>query len=203
MERLKAMYSSPFYVSLWARIRLIHAGYDFVEQYAPRAGKILDLGCGYGLFSNYLALASDQRRVMGLELNQRKLKHADKGLKNACFKNSDILMEPITEQYDCIVLLHVLHHLKSFEEQDLLLNKCAQLLSSPGRLIILEVDNTPLLKYALAYIVDHILYPYEKIFYRPRQPMEKILKDMGLAVKSHPMHLGRLFPHFLYVADKV
>lgn len=196
------MYSSPFYVSLWSRIRLGHAGYEFVEQHVPRAGKILDLGCGYGLFSNYLALRSQERIITGLELNSRKLKYADKGLNNVHFRNSDILAESPIEHYDCVVLLHVLHHLKSFEEQEAILRKCIGLTNARGLLVILEVDDYPLAKYVLAHVVDHVLYPMQKIYYRPRKPMEQTLKEMGLLVKSYPMHAGRPFPHFLYVGQK-
>lgn len=201
--RLKAMYSKPFYVSLWARIRLGHAGYDFVEQHVPSSGKVLDLGCGYGLFCNYLGLTSEQRRVTGVELNGRKLRHADKGLKNVSFKNSDILAEPVTDYYDCIVLLHVLHHLKSFMEQEAIVSKCVQMLNSGGRLVVLEVDDHPLSKYWLAHVVDHLLYPMQKIFYRLPESMEKLLRGVGLAVESYPMHKGRPFPHFLYVGQKI
>lgn len=203
LSRLKRMYSRPLYVSLWVRIRLGHAGYELVERYVPNSGKILDLGCGYGLFANYLALASERRLVTGLELNSRKLKYAERGLENVRFKNSDILAEPATEDYDCIVMLHVLHHLRSFEEQEAIINKCVQMLQPKGRLIILEVDNYPLVKYLLAHVVDHILYPTQKIFYRLPASMEKLLSGAGFIVESYPMHQGRPFPHFLYVGRKI
>jgi len=76
------------------------------------------------------------------------------------------------------------------------------MLNSRGRLIILEVDDHPLSKYMLAHIVDHVLYPTQKIFYRLPESMEKMFEDRGLAVKSYPMHKGRPFPHFLYVGQR-
>ncbi|MBU6424157.1 MAG: hypothetical protein KGQ88_09005, partial [Chloroflexi bacterium] len=37
-----------------------------IEEYVPRHGFIVDLGCGDGLFANLLAETSPRRRVLGL-----------------------------------------------------------------------------------------------------------------------------------------
>lgn len=202
LRRLKALYRRPLYVRLFAQIRLGHAGYDVVEAALPREGRILDLGCGYGLFANFLALMSSRREVLGLELSRRKLRYADKGLPGVRFAAEDVTRSSENASWDGIALLHVLHHLRSFEEQEALLSACARRLSPGGRLVVLEVQKRPLWKYGLAQLVDHALYPGDSIFFRDRPAMETLLQSLGLRVETTPMDAGRPFPHVLYVATK-
>jgi tRNA1(Val) A37 N6-methylase TrmN6 len=70
--------------------RFCHAPYHLVETLVPKKGKIIDLGSGYGFFSNMLGLASPDREVIGVELNERKSQYADRNVKNVKFINIDI-----------------------------------------------------------------------------------------------------------------
>ena len=45
----------------------------FRETEPPRAGRILDLGCGYGVIGLAIALAAPQCRVTGVDVNERAL----------------------------------------------------------------------------------------------------------------------------------
>ena len=44
-----------------------------VEQHVPRAGRVLDLGCGHGSFALYLAARSAERTVTGVDVDADKL----------------------------------------------------------------------------------------------------------------------------------
>jgi 2-polyprenyl-3-methyl-5-hydroxy-6-metoxy-1,4-benzoquinol methylase len=199
LGRLYALYShAPLYLRLFARIRLGHAGYDIVEAALPKGGRLLDLGCGYGLFSNYAAIADENREVVGLELDARKIALANPHSPKVTFKRENVMTAELGGKFDGIVLLHVMHHLESFEQQERLLGRCAELLSPDGVLLILEVEKRPWWKHALALAVDHALYPDDTIFYRDRADMEALLEKLGLNVETKPMGAGRPFPHILY-----
>lgn len=203
LRRLKALYTQPAYVRLFARIRLGHAGYDVVEPHLPKTGRILDLGCGYGLFSNYLALMSPEREIVGIELNARKLRYADKGLRGVRFQELDILQDAGAGRFDGIVLLHVLHHLLSYAEQETLLKRCGELLNPGGKLVILEIDDRPWWKFALCWLVDHTLYPGDTIFFRNRAGFLGLFERLGLKVEAVvEMQKGRPLPHILYACSR-
>ena len=42
-----------------------------IEQYIPRRGRILDVGCGFGLFSLLFASCSESRQFISFDLNLR------------------------------------------------------------------------------------------------------------------------------------
>ena len=46
---------------------------DEVGQYLPRRGRVLDLGCGFGLFSLYYASLHPAIEVEGIDLNARRI----------------------------------------------------------------------------------------------------------------------------------
>lgn len=202
LERLKALYTKPLYVRLFTAIRLGHAGYDAIEPLLPRRGRLLDLGCGYGLFANYLALASPEREVRGVELDAHKLRHADKGVPGVTFAREDVLEVKEPRLYDGIVLLHVLHHLPGYKEQETLLRRCAEWLAPGGTLAILEVERRPFWKHCLAWLVDHALYPGDGIYFRDRPDMLALLASLGFKTEATSLQKGRPFPHVLYVCRK-
>ncbi|MFA6004605.1 MAG: class I SAM-dependent methyltransferase [Elusimicrobiota bacterium] len=201
LSRLRSFYRSPLYLRWFTAIRLGHSGYDIVEGHLPRAGRILDLGCGYGHFSNFAALMSPEREVTGIELNVRKLRYADKDLPRVAFKQGSAL-ELAGGHYDGIVLLHVLHHLGSYSEQERLLRWCVENLAPEGRLLVLEVDDRPWWKFIVAHIVDHGLYPGDGIYFRNRAAYLGLFGRLGLDCDVVPMESGRPFPHILYVCRK-
>ena len=67
-SRLFDLYSKDGYVYAFMRIRWWIAYFDKVTEFLPKEGRIVDLGCGYGIFANYMALASDKRDVRAIKL---------------------------------------------------------------------------------------------------------------------------------------
>jgi len=149
------------YFRYWEEIR-----YQRLEKMIPKKGTIIDLGCGYRLFANFLGMTSPQRRVIGLELDKKKLRLAEKNFPNVRFVAKDITKVKIPSA-DVIILMCALHHLSSFKEQEKLLGFCVKKLKKSGLLIIDEVDNHPWYKYLITRLADFLLYPHDKIFSFP------------------------------------
>src|SRR5216117_2955117 len=66
-------------VRAYSRVRFLILRQSFLEaigQYFPERGEILDLGCGFGLFSLYYAIMGPERRVTGVDLNPRRIEMA-------------------------------------------------------------------------------------------------------------------------------
>lgn len=185
------------------KIRFWDAPYLEVESFIPQKGFIIDLGCGDGFFANYLAIASKNRNVYGIELNKARIKEADKGLKNTKFLNGDITKKEMPNA-DVIILFHVLHHLNSYNQQKKLLKECSGKIKKGGKLLIVEVEPKISYKYLLAWLVDHFLVPwiFEKRFYSPiyfRSSKEwiDIVDSMGFKSRVFNLEQGKPFPHIL------
>ncbi len=202
LKQTLAKYQQNRFLLAFAWLRSIHAAYQQIEPLVPTAGNIIDVGCGYGFFSNYIGLKSAKRNVIGLEINKRKLRQCGKGVGNVQFK--DVFLETFADSTaDAIVFYHVLHHLGSYEEQERLLKTAMRVLKPEGLLIIIEVAEKPLWKYWVAWWVDHLLYLGDSIFYRTKKEMLKLLEgDLTLNVQSFLCDQFAPFSHIAYLASR-
>lgn len=178
--------------------------YEVVEKMLPESGVVVDLGCGEGLLSNYLALASSKRKVLGFELVPERLKRADKGVKNTSFKVGNAITQ-VYPKGDVFILFHVLHHLPSEDAQELVLKKIKKSINKGGKLIIVDVYMEPSLKYLAAWVADHFLVPwvfegrfYTRAYFRKEKDWLKLLKSLRYDVKVTMEVKGRPFPNIIF-----
>jgi SAM-dependent methyltransferase len=124
------------YVSWKLRLDPIFKGIDSI---VPPTGRILDAGCGYGQMSNTLALQSNQRSLIGVDRDERKIHVAQcaaRTVANTRFVLGDLL-EWDYPQVDCVLLIDVLHYWTA-EKQARIIAKAAGCLSEDGTLIFRE-----------------------------------------------------------------
>ena len=197
-SRLFDLYSGDGYVNVFLHIRWWIANFDKLTEFLPREGTIVDLGCGYGIFANYLALSSEKRNVVGVELSERKLKYADKKLSNARFLHGDIVQQSIPP-CDAVLFLDVLHHLDSFEEQEKLLKHCAGLLNPNGFIFIKDIDKKPLHKYYFTQMVDNLLYPGDRYYYRGQDEFQALAGRLNMDLERHLVHRGTPYSNIIYI----
>lgn len=199
------LYRNKSYTSLFSHIRFWDAPYSEVERIIPKNGTIVELGCGEGLFSNFLAISGPNRNIVGIEIDKHRLKNADKKVKNAVFRFGDITKSKIPEA-NTIVLFHVLHHLHSYEAQEQLIIRCKKALKPKGALVIVEVDPVFSYKYLITWFTDHFLVPwlfegrlYSPIFFRSQRNWQTLFKKLGFRSKKTLCDKGKPFSHILYV----
>lgn len=200
--KIQNLYSGLGWTSYFTAIRFWTGAFEELEKNLPKKGRILDLGCGYGIFSNYIGLCSPQREIVGYEIDKKKLKFANRGLVNVSFLQDDVTKIKLPRS-DAIVIADVLHHLKSYQKQDDLVKKCHQSLKKKGFLLISEVDSRPFWKLILGRITDFILYPKGAVYYRYSPEMMILLKKYFnvdkikmITPKNNP------FPHVIYQCQK-
>ena len=108
-----------------------------LDSVVPRQGFVLDLGCGYGLATHWLASFTDQRSFLGVDYDQDKIRVAQRtapGNPRIRFEMGDFL----SMEYpacDTILLLDVLHYWQP-EKQQLILDKARRALRPGGRLLL-------------------------------------------------------------------
>jgi SAM-dependent methyltransferase len=94
------------------------------EKIAERFGSILEIGCGEGLQTQYLASLAD--RIVGLDPSAQAIKRANaKQLRNASFAVGDLdsyANEP-DARFDLVTACEVLYYMKDFERARENLNK--------------------------------------------------------------------------------
>lgn len=161
---------------------------------------ILDLGCGTGSISLYLACRlQGKAKVLGIDINRERLFCAAERLKilqaeiqtdlNCDFKSENVLNLPADKKYDLIYLEETFHHL---EPRTKAVKKIADVLKEKGLLIISEVNAfNPFMqalllkKRGLKTIVkktdeqgQHLLYGNERII--PSNVLEELFNSSGL-----------------------
>jgi 1-acyl-sn-glycerol-3-phosphate acyltransferase len=110
-----------------------------LDQAVPRNGFIVDLGCGYGLATHWLAQFTNDRTLLGVDYDDHKIGVAQRTApqhRRVRFEQQDIL----DWQYppcDTVLLLDVLHYWTP-EKQQRILDQARQSLRPGGRLVLRE-----------------------------------------------------------------
>lgn len=210
-SRLKSavnLYKGNSFSSLFKIIRVWDAPFEEIEKAVPDNGKIVDLGCGDGILGNYLALSSKKRNVVGIEFNKKRINEANKGLANTKFVYGDILKSNFTKA-DAILLIHVLHHLESYKDQEKLLTKCKERLNRGGKIIIAEIIERPLHKFLFTALTDFLIVPIlfegrlinTMVHFRTLDKWKKLFKKMGFKYKYSLNHQDMPFSHAIFTLE--
>jgi 2-polyprenyl-3-methyl-5-hydroxy-6-metoxy-1,4-benzoquinol methylase len=139
-ERLMHTYKYKGPVLEWyakIKIRLEHY-YAPIEQWVPKEGDILNLGCGYGFLDYMLQFTSKQRRITGVDYDEEKIAIAQNGYTREDrlqFIQGDITEFVFVQKYHAILLMDVLHYLTKEKQQEVL-SHCAKALHPNGVLIV-------------------------------------------------------------------
>ncbi|MFH1827142.1 MAG: class I SAM-dependent methyltransferase [bacterium] len=209
VKRTISLYKKNFIVDIFAKIRFWDAPYVEVEKMVSKKGMIVDLGCGEGIFSNYLAMSSSRRKIVGVDIDRKRISNADKGLKNVQFRVGDVTKVKIPE-CNAILMFHLLHHLSSQKAQEKLIKCVVKKIKKGGRLVIVEVSKKPLLKFLLSWFTDHFIVAwfferkiYEKnIFFRTEDDWLSLFNGLNLKTKRYTKSRGKPFSHVVFVLTK-
>lgn len=203
-QKAIGLYAGNAWEKFLSNFKFWEEPYEVVDKMLPQSGTITELGCGEGLLSNYLAIISPKRKVIGYELVPERLARAKKGIKNALYYVGDVVKIPYP-QSDAIILFHVLHHLPGKEAQEEVLQKAKKSLKNGGELVIVDVHVKPTIKYVAAWIADHFLVPwvfekrfYTRAYFRRESEWVSLLKNVGFTIKVTEETSGRPFPNIIF-----
>lgn len=196
-------------VRLYARIRFLILRQTFLQeigQYLPREGRILDLGCGFGLFSLYFAIDAPTRDLTGVDLDSERIEAATQcaarlGVENVHYTASDVLDWQGTEPFDAIFMLDLIHHLPR-EQVAGFLERVAQLIVPGGVLLLKDVSNRPYYKMLFTLLLDWMMVGAEPIHYWDPSELCALVEDLGFSVKRHTINDFLPYPHILYVCTR-
>lgn len=180
-----------------------------LESAIPKEGKIVDLGCGHGFLSNYLVETSSGRKVIGIDVDTRKIRLAKKTVGDrdrVSFECKDVA--ELKGEYDVIVLYDVIHHI-SYQNQKNCLEKCYKKLRKGGQLVIKDVNKEKFLKYFIfCYLVDVInsflgITQGEGRAFHTIGSLKQLLTDVGFKnIKAKDLEIKDITPHLLVMGFK-
>lgn len=142
-------------IRAFTRARDLLAPLQAIEDRVPEEGRVLDVGCGHGLFTALMAVASPARSILGVDPSEGKIQIAQ-GL-TAKLPNVRFFQGTIQEvdegPFDAITILDVLY-LLPLEEKVRILRRCHELLAPGGRLVLKTNDTHPAWKYQWARLQE-------------------------------------------------
>jgi magnesium-protoporphyrin IX monomethyl ester (oxidative) cyclase len=206
---LREYASAPLMSRLHVRIRSRSTPLHLIQEYVPRRGRIVDLGCGHGLFTLWMALASPRRSVCGVDVSGQKLAVAgiaSRAAPNVSWRRAD-LVETDVEPCDAVTIIDVLY-LLPFEAQRDVLAKCFRALPEGGHLFIHRAARKPLWKFAIAYLQERLSVKTLRIthgnalYFWKDAELAGVLESLGFRVRAKRLDGGYLHPHQLLICCK-
>ena len=179
---------------------------DEIGQYLPDSGDVLDLGCGFGLFSLYYAQVLPGLRFHGVDLDARRVGLAwdaarRLGLTNVDYVVGDARGFRARRTYAGAYMLDMVHHVEPEAVRPLL----AELhtgLSPGGSLVLKDVDRRPAYKRWFTHALDLMVSPGSPPHYWAADTLQAAIEEVGFRVFRHSMVDFLPYPHVLYVCRK-
>jgi 2-polyprenyl-3-methyl-5-hydroxy-6-metoxy-1,4-benzoquinol methylase len=208
IDEIVATYPGVTKLYAMARFRIIHLGFlEEIEQYLPDTGDILDLGCGFGLFSLFMASCRPKARIIGMDINQRRLavarsSAAKLGIRNVCFLHQDLRDWRPDKQIAGAYALDVFHHIPENTGNDLLRDLFCHL-EPGGRFLLKDIDTTNRAKLLFTYVLDLLMSPQDQFSYRSANVWQQTLLESGFSqIYLHRMLDILPYPHIFMVCAK-
>ena len=210
LTRALGRYSSaPIAARLFVHGRAFLSDLAVVERYVPKKGFIVDLGCGHGLFACLLREASPTRRVLGIDLDRRKIDIARAAIRDTQwlrFEVGDIVTEA-PPKCDAVTLVDVLY-LLPFEQQEQVLRNAATALGEGAPLVVKAQERRLDPRYALTYGQELVTVSLgltrgarERFFFPSRAEATAMFERAGFVVDVVEMP-KRIYTDVLYLARK-
>jgi SAM-dependent methyltransferase len=191
----------------WGRFKIMHQQFlDEIGQYLPERGHVLDMGCGFGLFSLYYAVRNPRLSLTGIDINGSRIRLANKAaaalaLANVRYVVGDALTYECGAMLDGAYMLDIVHHVSPATVRPLVRKLHAVLLPG-GRLLIKDVKTEPVFKRWFTFLLDKLIDPRARLHYWSETDMLNLLTAEGFEVFRHSMVDILPYPHILYICQK-
>lgn len=197
-------------IRLHTQVRWRSCPFPEIAEAVPAAGRILEIGCGHGLFALHLALTGPDRTVVGTDVDGDKIRAAQRaaaGIANLTFAPAAPGELP-EGTWDAVCIVDVLY-LIDREGERALLHEAARRLRPGGVLLVKEMATEPAWKFRwmafqerLSVQVLGITEGHDLTFVPPEE-LAGWMTEAGLVDVAHRrLDRGHLHPHHLVTARK-
>ena len=208
VHRIVKAYDDPI-IRAYCLVRFIILRQRFlfeIGQYLPRAGRVLDVGCGFGLFALYFAARLPGIRIVGFDLSERRVHLARRaaarlGITNAEFHVADASAFQFSEPISAAYMLDLIHHIPEQSVRPLLTTIAANL-TAGGRLLVKDVESSWSPKLAFTWLLDKLMDYRAPVRYWSADEVQPVLESLGFEVHRHRMIDYLPYPHILYISTR-
>jgi 2-polyprenyl-3-methyl-5-hydroxy-6-metoxy-1,4-benzoquinol methylase len=210
MKALSFYRTLPLAVRLRAAIRANNCPMDAILRRVPDQGRLLEVGCGHGLFANEVALRSPSLSVLGIDPAPVSIRYAQATVgskRNLGFRCAQV-EELCDGHFDAIAILDVLYLVPRLS-WPAFLGACRERLRPGGRLILKEVETTPRWKFYKCLAQEIISVRLLRITlgnqlaFVSRHEMCRVINEAGFRdVTATDLGSGYSAPHILYEATR-
>ncbi len=178
----------------------------------PDEGRILDVGCGFGLFASYFGQMQPRRRVVGVDPNARRIALAgrvaravglDRGGADAPhFHIGDVRDAELEGPFAGIYVLDVMHHIPAADQLPVL-ERLRDLLSPGGVLVIKDITTEPRYQLLFTKLLDRLMVGLsEPLAYRHHREWGELLASLGFKVRMVRVPDVLPYPHVVIAATR-
>jgi 2-polyprenyl-3-methyl-5-hydroxy-6-metoxy-1,4-benzoquinol methylase len=198
-------YDSPI-VRAYAMVRFRILRQRFlteIGQYLPERGHVVDIGCGFGLFTMFFASTGSHRQIHGFDINERRIgmaRTAAEKLKiaNATFEIGDARHLQASFRFDAVYMLDIIHHIPRQSVPELV-NWARSHLSPGGVMLIKDVADRPFYKRWFTLALDKLMDYHAPVDYWSPDDLMALVRSHGFIVYVHSMVDYLPYPHILYI----
>jgi 2-polyprenyl-3-methyl-5-hydroxy-6-metoxy-1,4-benzoquinol methylase len=170
-------------------------------------GRILDVGCGFGLFAAYFGQTHPRRRIVGVDPDARRIGLARDvagrlGLSQHEFHVGDVRDAALQGPFDAAYVLDVMHHLPK-DDQRRVLERLRSLLVPGGMLVVKDITTEPRMGLLFTEALDRLMVGWnEPLAYRHHREWGEMLTDLGFKVRMVRVPDVLPYPHVVITAVK-
>lgn len=181
-----------------------------ILPYLPRKGRILDVGCGHGIFPNlmYYDPRNEAREICGTDHADNKIEVARRNAPaKVAFSNAP-LRDMVSGSFDAISIVDVLYTVK-LDRWKAILDECYRLLRPGGVLIVKEVIDRPRWKLFAIMLEERLAVDILKItkgeepHWESAERYRDAVEQSGFTVtEARPLKAAGWISHYLLVSRK-
>ncbi len=174
----------------------------------PDEGRILDVGCGFGLFAAYFGQTQPGRRILGIDPDARRVQLARGvasrlGLGGHEFVVGDVRDAPLEGPFDGAYVLDVMHHLPPGDQRRTL-ERLRSALVPGGVLLVKDITTEPRSGLLFTELLDRLMVGFgAPLAYRHHHEWRDMLVEMGFKVRMVRVPDVLPYPHVVIAATRL
>jgi SAM-dependent methyltransferase len=170
-------------------------------------GRILDVGCGFGLFAAYFGQTHPRRAIVGVDPDARRIALAARVASNLSlvhheFHVGDVRTAPLEGPFAAAYVLDVMHHIPARDQRGVL-ERLRDLLAPGGVLLIKDITTEPRYELLFTELLDRVMVGWnEELAYRHHKEWGEMLAGLGFKVRIVRVPDVLPYPHVVIAATK-